>query len=100
MDWKAQKRACDRAAMSDADRDENCRDNWTARGLQERYDKQYKERRAQIEADEAKQARLSPLEEIERAADSLTYSDNSDTRNLARLIQKIAEHLIEKESGL
>lgn len=99
IDWKARKRACTRAAISDAEEGENRQVDWIASGLGELYKKHYKERRAQIEAAQAQEESLEPLRQIEREADALTSADNEDTRNLARLIQSLAEHLIAKESN-
>lgn len=96
--WDNLKRVCDREAVSDAEEGENRRAEWTSKGLQERYDKKYRERRQQIEATQAREEALAPLQQIEREADALTYSDNSEVRELASLIQRLTEYLIAKES--
>lgn len=100
MDWKAQKRACDNAARSDAEEGENRRSDWTARGLQERYDKAYRERRAQIEATEAEEERLAPLRQIRNQADALaSRSDNEEVRELSDMIRDLADYLESNQHG-
>lgn len=99
MNWDAQKRACDKNAREDAEAGVQGRDKWTTRGLQERYDKKWREVREQIEATQAHEAALEPLRQIEREADALTYSDNEEVRNLANALKDLTNYLIEKESN-
>lgn len=100
MDWKQEKRNCDRAARSDAEEGENRRSDWTARGLQERYDKGYRERRAQIEATEAAEERLAPLRQINNQADALaSRSDNEEVREIADMLRDLTQYIMEKDSG-
>lgn len=98
MDWKAQKRNCDRAAHDHAHGGDDKREFYVTKGLGERYDKVFREWSSRLEAEREREERLAPLQEFASRAESLQTSDNEEVRQLADLIADIVEHLHEKES--
>ncbi len=100
MDWKAQKRACDEAARSHAEGGENQTELYRRRGLIERYQNVYAARREEIEATEAKEAQIAPLRDISNELDALLdRADSSEVRELGYLVQRLVEHMLEKDNG-
>jgi hypothetical protein len=99
MDWKAQKRACDRAAHDHAHGGEDKREFYRVKGLGERYTKVFDEWSARLQAEREREDRLAPFQDFASRAEALQTSDNEEVRALADLLADMIEHFHEKESN-
>ena len=100
IDWKQQKRDCDRAAVEDAEGGEDRLSFYTTKGLGERYQKVRKERLAEITATQEREEILEPLRSISRDADILVSTTSSnEVAELARIVERLADYLLAKEEG-
>lgn len=97
MDWKAEKRACDKAAREHAEGGEDQTVLYAKRGMIDRYRKVYAEARAEIEATAARDAEYSFWFLVERELDVLSSSDNEEIRALTDVVARLAQHMKEKD---
>ena len=96
--WRQQRKAAEEAGREDAESGENNRDRYAVKGrdVMEAYDNGFRERKAEIERQQ--EALDHPLRQISREADALAYrTDDSDVMELARLVERMADYLADKE---
>jgi len=98
--WGKRRRAAREAGQYHAQGGPDTRAAWTEKHCAEAYAAGYDEQMEYFNQQQTRQTAIRdhPLTQIKHEADALAYrSDNSEVTELARLIERMAEYIMEQE---
>lgn len=98
--WSKLRKNATEAGAFHADGGDDRRDEFASRGtdLRDAYDKGFQNR--ERERAEQEKAESHPLRQISREANALyDRTEDSDCRDLANLVERLADYIVEKEEG-